>query len=466
MTIWYYCQDFHLGKYRDAPHRTTSPSFTRVTYLCKPQHTSVFFSARERVPSKMNLINLLLHRNRSRTANEPEKTRRNLQNLPPEILQMIMEYLTPVDTACLTLCNHALLWVIGNRHWSASLSPGKDNEEYRESFLTTLTRDLPGHFFCHHCSRLHRRDDYSPPGPLWQPEKRSSCPTSEIGDNLFSCLKAHPIISRYRFAFPHLQLAMKRFHHGPGHGVSTESLLFTEVQVSDDDDEEEKMTTMLSVEARICPKPASLCLRIQHWALINSTKRHMILSKTNFVKICDHISIESSEISQLIESQLQPPRTVSESQGHPDVLKCRHCNTDFEVAIKELGEQGLALVITKWLDLGSGLTPEDTRWRFHLPRLTDPEIGKAGQAGDIRLRFESELGLSQDSLSSQNASYLIDKRYMSVMDRLKYDTWVLQGGKRLPFFHRLHRTSFIFVLLELLLILFAWQIVFMTYIVR
>jgi hypothetical protein len=408
----------------------------------------------------MNLINLLLPRQRSPNANEHENSGRNLINLPPEILQMITEHLSPIDTASLVLCNHALLRALGNRHWS-SLRPGKDNEEYRELFLTTLTRDLPGHFFCHHCSSLHLRDDLGPPGPALQPENRLLCVKKQPGPDLWRCVRAHPSISWYRFAFPHLQLAMKRHHHGPGHGVSTESLSFTEVQVSGDEDEAERVTTLLSVEARISPEPISLCLRIQQWALISSTKRDIILSKTKFVMICDHMTTRSSEISRLIESKLEPRRTEFECRICPDVLKCRYCNTDFQVEIKDFGDEGLALVITKWLDLGSGLTPMDTRWRVHLARDKAAELGALGEAGDVRLRFESEPGLSQDSLSCQNASYLISKRFMSAMDRWNNRTWILQAGKRLPFSYYSDRTFLLApVLVNLSLILTAWEMFF------
>lgn len=418
----------------------------------------------------MNLINLLLprqsssntseHKHEDEHEDEHKNLGRNLIDLPLENLEMIRDYLSPNDTASLVLCNHALLRALGNGHWS-SLRPGKDNNEYRESFLTTLTRDLPGHFFCHHCCRLHLRDDLGSPGPALKPEKRWLCVRKQAGEDLWRCVYVHPIISWYRFTFHHLQLAMQRHHHGPGHGISTESLSFTEAQVSRDEDEAERVTTLLSVEARICPEPISLCLRIQHWALISSTKRDMIRSKTEFVMICDHITARSSESSQLIESKLKPRRTEYEYQAGPDVSKCRFCNTDFQIEIKDFGDEGLALVVTKWLDLGSGLTPMDTRWRVHLARDSDAEIGALGEVGDVRLRFESERGLSQDALSCQNASYLSAKRFMSAMDRWNDCTWFLQAGKRMPFSYHLNRTFFlVLVVANLPLIPYAWWMFF------
>lgn len=269
--------------------------------------------------------------------------------------------------------------------------------------------------------------------------------------------KSAPVNILVPICFPSLAAGYERHYHGPAHGISTESLSFIEVQVSTDEDEAEPVTTLLSVEARVCPKPESLFLRIQQWALISFTKRDMIHSKTEFVTICDHITSRSSEVSRLMEFQLEAPRTGSECREWPDVLKRRYRNTDFQVETKELGDQGLALVITKWLDLGPGLTPKDTRWRVHIARDKAAEIGRLGHAGDIRLRFESEPGLSQDSLSRRNASYLTDKRFMNAMDRWNNKTWILQGGKRLPFSYYPDRVFFLALALSNLS-LYLWLV--------
>lgn len=151
---------------------------------------------------------------------------------------------------------------------------------------------------------------------------------------------------------------MKRHLYGPGHGIITELLSYAKVQASVNKGEDECVTTLLSVQTRICADSMSLCLRIQHWALLSSTKRDMMLSKTNFVMICDHITTCSPKISRLIESHLENRRTELGCRTYPDVFKCRYCNLDYKVETKEIGDSGLALVIPKWLDLGSGLTQQ------------------------------------------------------------------------------------------------------------
>ena len=88
--------------------------------------------------------NLLLPRQRSPNTKEHENLETTLLTLPPEILHMITKYLPTSDTASLVLCNHTLFGVLGSKHLSA-LHSGKDKKD-RESFLSTLTPDLPGHF--------------------------------------------------------------------------------------------------------------------------------------------------------------------------------------------------------------------------------------------------------------------------------------------------------------------------------
>ena len=104
---------------------------------------------------------------------------------------------------------------------------------------------------------------------------------------------------------------MKRHRHSPARGISTESLSFTEIQLSGDKDDVERVTTLLSAEARICREPMSCCLRIQQWALLSSTEHDTVLSRIVFVSICDHMRTRSSEISRLTESKLEPGRTDS-----------------------------------------------------------------------------------------------------------------------------------------------------------
>lgn len=360
---------------------------------------------------------------------DDDQRKLNLIDLPTEILQMTSAYLSPVDTASLTLCNHTLLHVLGRGHWKFP-----DPIE-RVLFLTRLERDFPPYFFCEFCSVLHSCELIGPPGPAFQPRKglRRHVENNEP-PSLWRSVDVHPLHSLYDFNFAHLQLAMKRHYHGPAHGISTESLSYTEVR----DFDERSVTTLLSVEARTC-SASNLCLRIQNWALIKTATSDQFIAKIGFIWICTHLSVRDANISQLIRSELEAyfnnSSGESTSQSTPHVFKCRMCYIDYQVEVRECGGEGPALVITKWLDLGPGLVPMGEEWKRHLGASPLPETGALHDesAGDVCLRFNSSnAGPSLDSLLRRNESYLVDRRFMKEMDLWDQKTWILQGGERLP----------------------------------
>lgn len=254
---------------------------------------------------------------------------------------------------------------------------------------------------------------------------------------LWYLFNAHPGFSSYLPKYSHVQLAMKRYRHGPEHGISTESLSYVEVQISGKKKDPERMTTLMSVEARVSLKTTALCLRIQQLMFLRTSDPEKLLTSIELVGICDHLNSWTEPISQLAKSELGSRCTNIKSPISTSVKKCRKCNTDFQIEIRTLGDEGLAFVITKWLDLGSGLTPTDIKWSYYRLENRSPKIDASVVPGDVRLLFENEPGLSQDSLSSQNASYLSKDRFMKVMDSRWGDKWMLQGGKRMSFFERL-----------------------------
>ena len=40
--------------------------------------------------------------------------------------------------------------------------------------------------------------------------------------------------------------------------------------------------------------------------------------------------------------------------------------TDYQVGIRDLGSDGVALVVTKWMDDGEGLMPREGKWEAHV----------------------------------------------------------------------------------------------------
>jgi hypothetical protein len=48
------------------------------------------------------------------------------------------------------------------------------------------------------------------------------------------------------------------------------------------------------------------------------------------------------------------------------LLQCEYCFTEFRVDFKAFEGQGIAMVLTKWHNIGRGLFPWDLEWRSHV----------------------------------------------------------------------------------------------------
>ena len=160
---------------------------------------------------------------------------------------------------------------------------------------------------------------------------------------------------------------------------------------------------------------------------------------------------------QLIESSFDEYRTRSERPREPKRHWCRRCDFVFQLEVLDTGSDGLAIVITQWLDLGSGLTPMDRKWRVLTAALVDGYDVKdhASEAERYRLDFEKREGLAQQAITLRNASYLSDQRYKHIMTKAFYREWILQAGRRV---HLCYWSGLCLVLLGLMLCaVIGWQ---------
>ncbi|OCK85545.1 hypothetical protein K432DRAFT_269977, partial [Lepidopterella palustris CBS 459.81] len=258
----------------------------------------------------------------------------SLSRLSTELLLLITAFLDVSDAACLALTHRALAAKLRSRSWD-SLRTTEAAGIQREIFLNRLAQDLPDFWCCQPCLRLHRKALVPPTVSLQR--RRLQCLTEKhrilLGSHT-AC--GHQEMSRYALIFPHVHLAMRRHRNGANYGISVESLAVTEVQTYSGDETERKMTTLLSVEPSIIFD--EMYLRVKHWALFplfNPLERE----KLTFTHLCHH-----------------------DFQCRPSILHCATCSADFEVEIKYFDNGSTALVITKWLNIGSGESPKHNRW--------------------------------------------------------------------------------------------------------
>ncbi|KAE8323073.1 hypothetical protein BDV39DRAFT_196183 [Aspergillus sergii] len=343
----------------------------------------------------------------------------NLDHLPTELVCMIANNLTSCDRVCLALCNNRLLSVLGNGPQLAL------ENEFQATFLTRLSQDLPEHIHCHVCSVLHRRKHIPPPGPAFWP---SRCLANHKGlFNPWSFPFSIPWSSLYRFEHIHLQLAMKRHHCGPEHGVSTDSLAYVEIQLL-----QNSITSLVSFDVQIV-RASSLCLRIQTWILAKELPSKLVEEKW----ICVHISMGEPHIFEIVRAAWYA--AMESSPGRRPVLdthRCVACGLEYQIDTTTCGTAGIALIVTKWLDLGPGLDPTDARWRRHL--IGSLSLRKQEMTtfnSDVRSQFERESVFPLDDLTGRNRSLLKDTGYVRKMDWWYNGCWILQANKRLPWLY-------------------------------
>jgi hypothetical protein len=104
---------------------------------------------------------------------------------------------------------------------------------------------------------------------------------------------------------------------------------------------------------------------------------------------------------------------------------CGWCKTDFCIEVCEYGTS-LALIITKWFNIGAGLSPNDPHWRRHAKLSERVHTGSVRprtchEKTSARVYFENASPRSSEELRSCNLSYLTDDRYKKAM----YRNWIV-----------------------------------------
>ncbi|KAL3491022.1 hypothetical protein BJX62DRAFT_237623 [Aspergillus germanicus] len=279
---------------------------------------------------------------------------------------------------------------------------------------------MPPLFCCYYCAKLHRANLVGPP-PNERLGSGDECP--EIGGMIdhhqagpipSPLLNAHGLGSLYRFRLAHLVLATKRHHYGPAHGISLDTLSYTEVTAT-----AAMFATLFSVEPRICPAErglATLVLQLQDWALIHdddSGAEQFARVMRNW-RLCRHQFFDT--LQERFSFAIYAPGFRRDPYRAARVLECPRCGVEFQLDLRDCGGEGRAVVVTKWLDLGSGLTHNDPRLLALVSRdlrgldTIDPPVASPGVA---RRRYHAASGdeVQGSDITERNYRYLAEMEY-------------------------------------------------------
>ncbi|KAB8296804.1 hypothetical protein EYC80_002221 [Monilinia laxa] len=337
-----------------------------------------------------------------------EATERNtmaLQSmqLPAELILIVASMLPTSSAACLALSSRRISKILGPGHWR-SLQSGAPSVLLQ--FLKSLARDLPQYFVCQECPTLHHIQSIKRPQVI------------ERGFNPF-CVwigRGYHLLSQsqYRVYFPHVQLAMRQYRSGIDIGFPLAVFQNLEMKYN----RTHQKFTLLSIDAQIIQN--DLLLRSQTWVLIPWSQRDGYLDQLVdglHQDICIHTSsglLGKHLTTNLVKSRLA--QLEAHEEIHPQTLQCPECWMEHELDIADFGKRGFAILITKWVNLGSGLDFKDPKWQSHVMPRANSNAGHPRQTGDIKKNFEAQTETPMKDLTADHKLKLSSGRH----DRLAY----------------------------------------------
>lgn len=338
-----------------------------------------------------------------------------LERLPQEVLDEIFGYLELSAVACLAICSKPLHHNLSTKHVLLLKSSG-GHADQRKALLMHLARDQTTLFYCYVCSTNHHvskvRSAFSP-GYLG----RTPClKTSFAADESFQSYMSY---SAYAITFPHVQLAMHQYRHGNSEFL--DRLFQTEVRRPLAN---VNVWTLLCVEPRVVKD--MLFLRVQHWIAADEDYC-FAATQSQWPSICCHIDHEPSfKAWSEVKHQTRQTENAVRQCSNLDTTSywCSVCNAEIQYTTTCLTEGKVAWITTKWLNFGSGNSPEQYQWLLQVrPRRRGHLVRQPKYDISIRSLYENtcDSGRTQSAAHSENANLLRNslvrrRRFQQVLD--------------------------------------------------
>lgn len=302
-----------------------------------------------------------------------------IEDLPVEMLQMIVSFLSPDSAACFVLCSKSLQWAIGHRSWLDLQT--KDQGKARMSFLALLQRDLREWLPCYHCEKLHPFSiEPFPRKPFFYTRWRfhDEHPCTDADGFLW-------LLPQFGLRFQYAQMIMKI------HKLRTTENIFLDSLSRDHSCRDGSHVSRCHTSARIAND--ELLVKLE-WKIFI---RHGVGFRISGLcrNICPHWTcvMNDDNLTKRIRCQMShgPGQTCPECTG---MIQCQFCSTEFIMAFLDSNwsPKGQAIYITVWKNLGPCDTPFQIHWRAQIrpifSSLPAPTCSVPFVPGSIRREFE------------------------------------------------------------------------------
>ena len=317
-----------------------------------------------------------------------------LEKLPTEILQNISIYLPLSATAVLALCSHTLLRVLGTQHWDQLREPKRSDD--RAIFLALLDSEFPELILCAQCAKLHR------PYPNGADDNRPLARDCERG------VACNPRSFTRVVRFNNVQAAMKKHRQGRDVTEALRDLSYAVVHMYPLG--KEHPTSVMNASARPCIVDGEMLFRIQCRVFVHAGAPFPDLvtwsacAHQGLYVRDDHVGL--TPLAEMLTCRIGHLATSEGACARCEGLRqCRACDTEYRMDHKVWPGEGTSLVVTAWLNVGSGRSLADPKWAQYIDigfnisvyvARNVAEVGAVQRAFDMQHPFSIEQSLVPD----------------------------------------------------------------------
>jgi hypothetical protein len=350
-----------------------------------------------------------------------------ISRLPNGLWEHIVSYISPADAANLAFSCKRFYSILGAGPWIAVDLP--ENHQYKIEFLISLDRHYPNHLLCFPCATYHLR--------IQKGEERLkhihtlnpvyNCPNPKLQS------KAR-ITPGWTLPFSFVQLAFRGYRYGPEYGIPLDNLnrrykcRYSEWthQVRYHFHKGHLLVRVISTAFADAKMPLSMQRHLLYWRE-DYTPYFSVCAHWRDGELMNSCKCALSHIPPQKESlatQLQKGPQFSNTLRAPQVFvtlcnncrpvrRCPQCPTEYLVELKlaedksdtgRLNRFRQAIVVTRWSDLGDGISPESPEWKSCITE---------GDTGFDSFKMLSRRGLS-GTFESQSGVTLPGQRMMSL----------------------------------------------------